>query len=482
MNRSLRFRLTLLYSCFFAVLFALAGLFLYSGLSRSLYARLEETLAAEADTAAGLFADEFEELGRKAEPAAREVVNDMKLRGDFVAVFDGSRVLAAKPSLPLTALSGERWKLAERRVKLGETEYRVLVGATLDPTYAALGALRRGLAVGLPLALLIAGIGAWLVATRVLRPLGSVAEQAQRITEHSLNTRIEAEGAAAELEVVIASFNDLLGRLDRSFDAMRRFVADASHELRTPVSVIRGEADVSLSRERSAGEYRESLAVVLDEARRLSVLVDDLLNLARADSGRFRLQVHEFYLNELLAECCRTVRAGGLTVECVPGGDVQFRGDEVLLRRLLMNLLDNAVRYTAHGGRVTVSLEADEDWVYVRVADTGIGIAPGEVEQVFERFYRADEARSRAVGGFGLGLSIVRWIAEAHCGSVECTSELGRGSVFLVKLPRDGEDQVRGPAGMLTGTSPRGRITEEAGPMGSDPAAVCPRTRQAPPC
>jgi heavy metal sensor kinase len=455
-NRSLRFRLTLLYSCFFAVLFVLASAFLYSALSHSLNARLDETLASEADTALGLFADEFEELGRKADPAAREVVNDMKLRGDFVAVTEGPRVLAAKPSLPLQEVSGERWRLAERRVTLGGIEYRVVVAATLDPIHAALAALRRDLAVGLPVALLLAGIGAWLVATRVLRPLESVAAQAQRITEHSLNTRIEAEGAAAELEVVIASFNDLLGRLDRSFEAMRRFVADASHELRTPVSVIRGEADVSLSRERTAEEYRESLEVVLDEARRLSVLVEDLLNLARADSGRVRLEIHEFYLNELLAECCRKVRAAGLTIECVPGSDVQFRGDEVLLRRLMMNLLDNAVRYTPQGGRVTVSLEAADDWVCIRVADTGIGMAPGEERRVFERFYRTDEARARAAGGFGLGLSIVRWIAEAHRGSAECTSELGRGSVFAVKLPRHVENGARGPGAVaaLSASSP----------------------------
>ena len=472
MNRSLRFRLTLLYSCFFAVLFALAGLLLYTALSHSLYARMDETLAGEADTAVGLFADEFEELGRKADPAAREVVNDMKLRGDFVAVAEGSRVLAAKPVAPLAEVSGERWRLAERQVRLAGTDYRVVVAATLDPIHSALAALRRELAIGLPVALLLAGLGAWLVATRVLRPLGSVAAQAQRITEHSLNTRIEAKGAAAELEVVIGSFNDLLGRLDQSFEAMRRFVADASHELRTPVSVIRGEADVVLSRERTAGEYRESLEVVLDEARRLSVLVDDLLNLARADSGPVRLEVHEFYLNELLAECCRQVRAAGLTIECLAETDVQFRGDEVLLRRLIMNLLDNAVRYTPEGGRVTASLQADGDSVRIRVADTGIGIAPGQESRVFERFYRTDEARSRAVGGFGLGLSIVRWIAEAHRGTVECASELGRGSVFTVKLPRD----------FSGGTSPQGRTIAGADPVGFERATVGRRTRPAPPC
>ena len=144
---------------------------------------------------------------------------------------------------------------------------------------------------------------------------------------------------------------------------MRRFVADASHELRTPIAVIRGEADVALSHDRGAAEYRESLAIVLDESRRLSRLVDDLLNLARADAGRVKLEVHEFYFNELLAECCRSMQtlaaASDIALECRSAGDVQFRGDEALLRRLVINLLDNAIRYTPPGGKVSAALEAD---------------------------------------------------------------------------------------------------------------------------
>lgn len=439
MNKSLRLRLTLLYSGFFAVLFVIASVILYGALSHSLSERLDETLASEADTAAGIFADEYQEMGRKADLAAREVVSDMKLRGDFVAVVEGTHVLAAKPALPLAEVEGPRWRLAERQVTIEGVAYRVVVAASLDPVHAELAFLRRDLAIGLPLALLLAGVGAWLVATRALRPLQSVAAQARGITENSLNTRIEAEGAAAELDVVIASFNDLLSRLDRSFDAMRRFVADASHELRTPVSVIRGEADVALTRERSAAEYRESLAVVLDESRRLSVLVDDLLNLARADSGRVRLDLREFYLNELLAECCRGYRAQaaerGLTLECTAATDLQYRGDEVLLRRLMLNLLDNAIRYTPSGGRITVSLDAADDGIRISVSDTGIGIPAEHTSHVFERFYRTDEGRSRAAGGFGLGLSIVSWIAEAHGGSVACVSQPGRGSTFTVILP-----------------------------------------------
>jgi signal transduction histidine kinase len=204
--------------------------------------------------------------------------------------------------------------------------------------------------------------------------------------------------------------------------------------------VIRGEADVALSHDRGAAEYRESLAIVLDESRRLSRLVDDLLNLARADARRVKLDVHDFYFNDLLAECCRSMQtlagASDITLDCRSPGDVQFRGDEALLRRLLINLLDNAIRYTPPGGKVSAKLEADPARVLIRVSDTGVGIPPEAAPHVFERFYRADKSRSRQDGGFGLGLAIVKWIAESHNGSVELTRNPAPGTTFTVTLPR----------------------------------------------
>ena len=221
---------------------------------------------------------------------------------------------------------------------------------------------------------------------------------------------------------------------------MRRFVADASHELRTPIAVIRGEADVALSHDRGAAEYQESLAIVLDESRRLSRLVDDLLNLARADAGRVKLEVQEFHFNELLAECCRSMQtlasASDVALECRSAGDVQFRGDEGLLRRLVINLLDNAIRYTPPGGKVSAVLEADAAAARIVISDTGVGIPPEAAPHVFERSYRADKARSRQDGGFGLGLAIVKWVAEAHNGAVELTRNSGPRTTFTVTLPR----------------------------------------------
>jgi heavy metal sensor kinase len=419
----------------FSVLFVLFSIFVYSGISKSLETRIGDTLASEADTAAGIFLDEFAETKGDVQASANETVNAMKLRRDEIAVMDGARVLASKSETP----AGEPRRSVERSVTAGGREYRIVVSASLGPVAETSRAALQVILFGLPLVLALAGLGGYLLAGRTLRPLSSMAAQARRITDSNLNTRIEIGRAAEEMETLVAAFNELLSRLDQSFEGMRRFVADASHELRTPVSVIRGEAEVALSAERTAAEYRASLTVVLEESRRISRLVEDLLNLARADAGRVRLQTNDFYLNELVTDCCRSAQslagARRLKLECRAGADLQYRGDEQLLRRLLMNLLDNAIRYTPAGGTVEAALERNGAGVKLRVSDTGVGIAPEDASRVFERFYRAGESRSREDGGFGLGLAIVKWIAESHQGSVECASSPGAGSVFTVTLP-----------------------------------------------
>ena len=453
MNRSLRLRLTAWYLAFFSLLFALFSLFLYGVLSSALRDRLDETLRSQVTTAAGLFQDELEELKGDVPQAAGETVAEMRLRNTVVAVFaDGRQLAAGGPvgrvsELPSAGQLGTLLdygpygaRAAARAVTVAGRQVEVVLIAPLDSVAAELRLVRRILFIALPLVLALAGIGGYLLAARGLAPLGWMARQSREITGSSLHKRLEIGDAAAELATLAASFNELLSRLDQSFESMRRFVADASHELRTPISVIRGEADVALSHERSASEYRESLAIILDESRRLSRLVDDLLNLARADSGRVTLQAQDFYLNDLLADCCRSAQAlanaRGVALACHAGGDAPLHGDEELVRRMVMNLLDNAIRYTPPGGKVHATLEEDGSAFRLRISDTGRGIPPEAAQRIFERFYRVDEARSRQDGGFGLGLAIVKWIAEAHHGAVELASQPGAGSDFTVTLPR----------------------------------------------
>jgi hypothetical protein len=323
MSSSLRVRLTAWYLALFSTLFVLFGIFLYGMLSSALRDRLDEALRSEIETAAGMFADELEEAKGDVPTAASETASGMRVRDTLVAVVaDGVLLAASDPTrlreagsiaglvshppdagqveeLPLYGPSGAHAMV--RRVAAGARQVLVIALAPLDPIVAELRVVRNVIFIALPLLLGIAGLGGYLLTTRGLAPLGWMAGQAREIGGASLNRRLEIGDAAAEVAALSASFNELLARLDQSFESMRRFVADASHELRTPLSVIRGEADVALAQDRTAASYRESLAIILDESRRLSRLVDDLLNLARADSGHVKLQMRDFYLNDLLA-------------------------------------------------------------------------------------------------------------------------------------------------------------------------------------
>jgi two-component system OmpR family sensor kinase len=248
----------------------------------------------------------------------------------------------------------------------------------------------------------------------------------------------------SELGRLALTFNELLARLDVSFEQQRRFMADASHELRTPVAIVRGESEVALSQEsRSPEEYRESLAILHEEGRRLTRIVEDLFTLARADAGQYGLDPASFYLDETAAECVRAVRSlaarRGVALRHEDGGgEMPMRGDEGLVRRMLLNLLDNAIKYTPAGGEVRVELAREGEAYAIRITDTGVGVPEEARPHIFERFYRADKARSRnggAGGGAGLGLSIASWIAEAHGGRVTLERSGRGGSTFLVSLP-----------------------------------------------
>jgi len=462
MIRSFRLQLTAWYLLLFTLLFTGFSIFLYEVLSKALYKRLDEILSSEVSTAAGLFRGEMAEFKGDASGAAQEAMSEMSIRGVTVAVFEGNKLLASntplkgtellavvadtaateapevRTTLPRYGKHGVR--AVARRFAVDGREYVLLAAESLHSVKSELGLVRHVLFLALPLIVLIAGAGGFFLATKNLAPVRWMAEQARSITDKNLHQRLDIGAANEELMMLADSFNELLSRLDRSFETMRRFVADASHELRTPIAVIRGEADVALDHDRGPAEYKESLAVIQDEARRLTRLIDDLLNLARADAGHVSLHVEEFYVNDLLAECCRVIQAKAgakkIHLECQCPEDVAYRGDPELIRRLVLNLLENAIRYTPEGGRVQISVEDSARELRIQVADTGIGIPPETATHVFERFYRGDQARSRQNGGFGLGLSIVKWIAESHNGSVELSSEPGQGSTFTVLLHR----------------------------------------------
>jgi heavy metal sensor kinase len=321
--------------------------------------------------------------------------------------------------------------------------YTLIILQSLHPQNEMLEEVRATFAWVIPIAIFLASLGGYFLARKSLAPVVAMSSQAGRISAKNLHERLPIQNAKDELGRLAASFNELLERVDQSFERQRRFMSDASHELRTPAAILRGESEVALSRtERPAEEYRESLTVLNAEAQRLTQIVEDLFTLTRADAGQYPLSPHEFYLDELVADCTHAARslasAKQISLTCEVPEELLIRADEALLRRMILNLLDNAIKYTPAGGRVTVSCGRSGAEYALSVTDSGEGI-PAELQQrVFERFFRVDKARTRSEqdgGGAGLGLSIARWIAEAHHGRLILARSDSSGSTFSALLP-----------------------------------------------
>ncbi|MEE8282297.1 MAG: ATP-binding protein [candidate division NC10 bacterium] len=290
-----------------------------------------------------------------------------------------------------------------------------------------------------PLVLVLAGGGGWILARRALRPVDRMTEAARRISAEDLAERLQETGAGDELDRLAKTLNEMLGRLDAAFHQIRQFSADASHELQTPLTILKGELEVALRSARSPDDYQRTLKSALEEIDRIAHLVEGLLLLARADAGVLRMDRQPLDLAQIAEEVYGQGKvladAHAVTLHLGPVEPVSIQGDPERLRRLLLNLVDNGIKYTPPGGEVTLSLERDEEWASLKVSDTGIGLSPEELERVFQPFYRAAETRSRGEGGAGLGLCIARSIAEAHSGRIQVESALGRGSTFTVRLP-----------------------------------------------
>jgi heavy metal sensor kinase len=288
-----------------------------------------------------------------------------------------------------------------------------------------------------PVALGGAGVGGWFLARRALAPVDAMVETAREIEAEDLSRRVETAASNDELGRLAAVLNDMLARLERSFAAVRHFSADAAHELRTPLTILKGEIEVALRSDLGEQEYQRVLTSCLEEVDRLSALVEDLLFLARSDSGNISLAQTPINLAEILAEVVPALRAlaetAGVTFTVTTSPAVWVRGNSPMLFRLIFNLGENAIKYTPSRGTVEVVLSQDDSVAKLTVRDTGPGIAPEEQARIFDRFYRGDPARGR--GGTGLGLALARSIVLIHNGHITVESALGQGSCFHVTLP-----------------------------------------------
>lgn len=328
----------------------------------------------------------------------------------------------------------------------------LLVATPTDRNVPDAAVFLRSMLLVAPLVLLASALAGYWLAARALRPVEGIIDELEAITDgRSLHRRLAVPLAGDEVARLAHTLNGMLARLEQSFSSLRRFTADASHELKTPLMVLRAGVERALTHPRAPTESLEALDETLEEVNRMTELVDSLLTLARADEGRAPLAVEDLDLRELVAEASETAgilgEPGSVSVTTqIPDTPMFASVDRRRIRELLLNLVTNAIKYTPAGGRVQLELRADPAGSAIVVRDTGIGIAAGDLPHVFERFWRADIARSRTGdrAGAGLGLAITKWIAEAHGGSIGVTSRPGRGTTFTVILPPAGEAGVPG--------------------------------------
>jgi len=498
MFQSVRARLALWHTAVLAVLLTGFALAAYVFLERATAANAEEYLASAASAFATELTAEREDA-RSDTAAALAAAGEFRVRDLGVLVFDahGRRVAAStggpldgaplaikrgepgdeeppppldtaavrrvamRPGLPSGNTGGELftihdpeggYRVAVMQVPLAGEAYRIAMVQSRHAEEEMLESARLACLVAIPIVLLAAGLGGSFLAKHSLAPVAAMSERAAQISTSDLSERLPVVNPRDELGQLALVLNDLLARVDHSLEQQRRFMADASHELRTPVSIIRAAGEVALDggEARTQGEYRESLRIMTNTAARLSTIVNELFLLARADAGQQPLRRTELYLDELVGDCVRAVRAlalrSGIVIRADTDVDAPFTGDEELLRRLVTNLLDNAVKYSGPGSTVSVTFTETIGAYRLSVRDTGPGIPVEAQSRLFERFFRADPARSRAAagadlsgGGAGLGLAIAQWIAGAHGGRLELADSSPAGTEFVLWLPRNAE-------------------------------------------
>jgi heavy metal sensor kinase len=322
--------------------------------------------------------------------------------------------------------------------KNGELTEIIQLGTHLYFVRQNLSHFRNSILAVLPVILVLGTLGGWILARRSLSPIGYIASKAESISSQNLSERLTPRGTDDEMDDLIRTVNDMISRLEGSFRRMAEFTADASHELKTPICAMRGEAEVLLLRERKTEEYQEGLAHFIEQFDHLNQMINDLILLSKVDTTQLELKTSPLRLDLLIEDLCHLFQVlaeqKNIALEIGTLEEVWVMGDKVRLQQLFTNLIDNAIKYTPKGS-IHVTVGKNESAALVKINDSGIGIPKEEQGKIFKRFYRMDKSRSRETGGVGLGLSIAEWIVHAHHGRIEIDSELNKGSTFTVYLP-----------------------------------------------
>jgi len=456
--RSIRVRLTLWYVLLLAVILAAFSGGVFLALRQNLYTNLNDSLDNREAIVAALV------TYRDGKPGLSgvDIPGDPVEGEHFARVFDSSgevtfdnsapalsvpidadalgAALAGTPTRSTSETSKGQLRVLTTPIRRDSTVVGVIqVGLSEGDVRETLTILLVIIAVAYPLTLLVTSAGGVFLAGRALSPIDRLTRVARQITAEDLSQRLDLRLPDDEVGRLARTFDDMIARLDEAFRRQRQFTADASHELRTPLTAIKGQAEVALQRDRQAGAYQDVLRAINSEVDRMIRLVGSLLTLARADAGRIPVAREPVNLGAIVTDAIEQIRPAAasneITILLRPGDDIRLIADEDLLLQLMLNLLDNALKYTPAEGSVDVAWGVAGKDAEVRVSDTGRGIAPEHLPHVFDRFYRVDAARSGTEGSAGLGLSISRWIAEVHGGSITVESEPGQGSTFTVRLP-----------------------------------------------
>jgi heavy metal sensor kinase len=462
-TRSLSFRLVAWYAGLLTLVFLLLGAVMFAVVANDLQSSMRNDQIRRAQQISdtllkGISHSDESTLATSVEDLYAPEANDRFIRitrGDGTVLFESraSRNLRLASEIP--PLRRQPASPSWREVRLPEggslvigtvihrsangTPYAVEVGARTAPIDAALGRLLAALATGLPIAVAIAVSGGFLLVHRSLVPMERIARKAEAITQHNLSERLPVERTGDELERLSLSLNHMISRLEEAVQGSKRLVADASHELRTPLTVMRGELESMAADPQTSRGTREMLASLLEEVERLAAVVEGLLALSRLDTGEASAAWVKFDLAELVAttadQMSLLAEDRSISVTCDAPQRVIVEGNRARLKQVVVNLLDNAIKYTQKGGTVRLTVASQNGRPVLEVSDTGIGIPPEALPHVFERFYRVERSRSREQGGAGLGLSIVKSICAAHGAAVAVESTPDQGSRFCIRFP-----------------------------------------------
>jgi len=463
-TRSLKFQLLIWYAGVLTGCFALLGGASYFGLERWLVGSLKENQLRRARQVAELVREEVahqrrERVGDEIETRYAPDRNDRFVR---VTQKDGAVMyLSAAPkdqSFDPATLPPRAWtdqSETSSRISLGNgrkmlltahvlrtfdgANYLIETGAPMDQVQADLRKWLIFLLAMLPIAVAVALGGGSVLVRRALLPVDQIAASAARISSHNLSERLPVAQTGDELQRLSVSLNHMIDRLDAAFQHSRRFVADASHELRTPLTVLKGEMESLVQEQHLNGEWRERLGSVLEEVDRLANIVEGLFAISRLDAGEAAAEWVKFDLAKMAASTADQMSLladdKNIRVACATEEGVWVEGDRARMKQVVVNLLDNAIKYTPRGGSVALAVSSEDSKAVLEVTDNGLGIPRDALPRVFERFFRVDKSRTREQGGAGLGLSIVKSICTAHQGKVEARSTLGEGSRFRIELP-----------------------------------------------